>query len=109
MSLKYVVAIVRPDVLDALEGKLGSLHVRGMTATQVKGYGEYMNFFSKNHLIEHLKIEFFVEESMADAITNAIMDAAHSDIPGAGIVAVMPVEKFFHIRTRSETLPDESS
>ena len=106
MSLKYVIAIIRPDVLDALEAQLANLHVRGMTVTKVKGFGEYIDFLSKSHLTEHLKIEIFVDESMAEAVTNAIMDAAHSDVPGAGIVAVLPVEKFFHIRTRSETLPD---
>lgn len=108
MSLKYVVAIIRPDVLRALEVKLGSLHVRGMTVTKVKGCGEYTDFFSKNHLTEHIKIEIFIEESRLEALTNAIMDVAHSDVPGAGIVAVMPVEKLLHVRTRSETLPDES-
>ena len=108
MSLKYVVAIIRPDVLNALEAKLGSLHVRGLTVPKVKGFGEYTDFFSKNRLTEHIKIEIFVEESKLEALTNAIMDIAHSDVPGAGIVAVMPVEKFLHVRTRSENLPDES-
>lgn len=106
MSLKYVIAIIRPDVLDALEAQLAHLHVRGMSVTKVKGFGEYIDLLSKSRLTEHLKIEIFVDESMAEAVTNAIMDVAHSDVPGAGIVAVLPVEKFFHIRTRSETLPD---
>ncbi|MFD2274043.1 P-II family nitrogen regulator [Undibacterium arcticum] len=47
MNLKYVIAIIRPDVLAALETKLGSLHVRGLTVTKVKGFGEYTDFFSK--------------------------------------------------------------
>lgn len=108
MSLKYVVAIIRPDVLDALEAKLGSLHVRGLTVSKVQGFGEYVDFLAKSHLTEHIKIEIFVEESKLEALTTAIMDIAHSDVPGAGIVAVMPVEKFLHVRTRSEALPDES-
>ncbi|MFC3108376.1 P-II family nitrogen regulator [Undibacterium arcticum] len=102
MNLKYVIAIIRPDVLAALETKLGSLHVRGLTVTKVKGFGEYTDFFSKNHLTEHLKVEIFLEESKVEELTNAIMDVAHSDIPGAGILAVLSVDKFFHIRTRSE-------
>lgn len=106
MHFKYVVAIVRADVLGELEAMFGGLHVRGITVTKVMGFGEYADFFSSDHLTEHIKVEIFVEESKAEAITNAIMDAAHSDVPGAGIVAVMPVEKFLHIRTRSETLPD---
>lgn len=108
MSLKYVVAVIRPDVLDALEAKLAGLQVRGLTVTKVRGFGEYMDVLAKSHLTEHIKVEIFVEESKAEAIATAIMDVAHSDLPGAGIVAVMPVEKFFHVRTRSEVLPDAS-
>lgn len=108
MSLKYVVAVIRADVLNALEAKLGSLHIRGLTVSKVKGFGEYVDFLAKSHLTEHIKIEIFIEESRLEALTTAIMDIAHSDVPGAGIVAVMPVEKFLHVRTRSETFPDES-
>lgn len=106
MQFKYVMAIVRADALAALEAKLGSLHVRAITVTKVMGFGEYANFFSRDHLTEHLKVEAFVEESKAEALANAFMDAAHSDVPGAGVVAIMPVDRFLHIRTRSETLPD---
>jgi nitrogen regulatory protein PII len=35
------------------------------------------------------------------------MDAAHTGLPRDGIVAVMPVEKLFLIRTRSEAAPGE--
>jgi Cu(I)/Ag(I) efflux system protein CusF len=107
MNLKYVVAVIRADVLDALEVKLASLQVRGLTVSKVKGFGEYVDFLAKSHLTEHIKVEIFVEDSKAEAVAAAIMDIAHSEVPGAGIVAMMPVEKFFHIRTRSETLPDE--
>lgn len=106
MHFKYIVAIVRPEVLAELEAKFGGLHVRGITATKVKGFGEYIDLLARNHLTEHIKVEAFVEESKADAVVDAILDVAHSNVPGAGIVAVMPVENFLHIRTRSETLPD---
>lgn len=39
-------------------------------------------------------------------VTETIMAVAHLDLPSAGIVAVMPVEKFFHVRTRFEVFPD---
>jgi nitrogen regulatory protein PII len=101
MNVKYVIAIIRPDVLTELETKLYSLRIPGMTVTKVKGFGEYIDFYSKNHLTEHLKVEIFVEESKVDELTSAIMDVAHSDIPGAGILAVLPVDQFFHIRTQT--------
>lgn len=108
MSFKYVVAVVRANALAALEQKLAGLQVLGLTVSKVEGLGEYRNFFSLTHLTEHLRVEIFVDASKAENVVNAIMDAAHSDMPGAGIVAVLPVEKFLHIRTRSENLPDES-
>jgi nitrogen regulatory protein P-II 1 len=106
MSLKYIVAIIRPDVLDALEVKLVSLQVRGLTATKVRGVGEYTDLLARDHLTDRIKVEIFVDATKAEVVTEAIMEVAHSDLPGAGIVAVMPVEKFFHVTTRSEVLPD---
>lgn len=107
MGVKYVMAIVRPDVVGTLRTRLPSLHIRGMTVTRVQGFGEYIDFFSERHFTEHAKVEIFVDDANVEALTNAIMDAAHSDIPGAGILAVLPVDQFFHIRTRSADLPGE--
>jgi nitrogen regulatory protein P-II 1 len=107
MSLRYVVAFVRSNVLDALEKKLISIGIRGMTVTRVKGLGEYAEFHSRDWLSEHEKVEIFTEESKVDAITKAIMDVAHTGDRGDGIVTVMPVDKFYRIRTRSEAVPDE--
>lgn len=108
MGYKYVIAVIRDDLLDALEAQLRRLRVRGLTVSKVKGYGEYKDFFSISQLTQHMRVEIFVDESKAETVANAIMEVARSDVEGAGIVAVMPVEKFFHIRTRSETLPDET-
>jgi len=107
MGFKYVVAIIRGSVLEALEARLASLGVRGLTVSKVRGQGEYMDVLAKDRLVGHMKIEIFVGESNAEAVIDAIVEVAHSDVPGAGVVAVMPVEKFLHIRTRSETLSDE--
>jgi nitrogen regulatory protein P-II 1 len=104
MNFKYIVAIVRSDAFHALEAKLASLRVGGMTVTTVKGFGEYRNYFVDDWLSEHRKIEIFAEESQVETLCDAILEVAHSDTPGAGIVAVMPVETFLHVRTRSETL-----
>ena len=108
MQFKYVVAIIRPDSLEQLEARFASIDIRGMTVTQVKGLGGYVNFFSRSHLVEHIKIEIFVEESKTGALTNAIIEVAGSDVPGAGVIAVLPVEQFFHVRTGSEALPEKT-
>jgi nitrogen regulatory protein P-II 1 len=106
MNIKYVVAIVRSDSLKKLEAKLHSIRVGGVTVSKVKGYGEYRNLFSNDRLVEHTRVEIFAEESKVDLLVNALLGMSHSDIAGAGIVAVMPVERFLHLRTGTETLPD---
>jgi nitrogen regulatory protein P-II 1 len=102
MKFKYVVAIVPLEALESVERKLRSIHVGGMTLTKVMGFGEYKNFFANDWLSDHRKIEIFTEESKVELLLQTLLEAAHSDIPGAGIVAVMPVDEFLHLRTGSE-------
>lgn len=104
MNHKYVVAIIPLESVESVERKLRSIHVGGITLTRVKGFGEYKNLFTEDWLSEHTKIEMFVEESKAQALVDALLASALSDVPGAGIVAVMPVEKFLHLRTGTEVL-----
>ena len=98
MSFKYVIAIVQADVLEPLEKRLASIHVSALTATTVKGYGNYANLFASDWMTEHIKLEIFAEEIDIEAITDVIRNVAHSDVPGTGVVAVIPVGDFFHIR-----------
>lgn len=73
MGLKYMIAIIRPEVLDALEAALARLQVRGLSVSRIKGFGEYVDYLAKSHLTEHVKVEVFVEDSKVDAIATVIM------------------------------------
>jgi nitrogen regulatory protein P-II 1 len=106
MGSRYIVAIVRSEVLTTLEQRLQHAGVRGLSVTKVKGIGEYANFFARDQFSEHAKIEIFTDESKVEAIVKVIIDAAHTGDLGDGIVTVLPVEKFYRIRTRSEGFPD---
>jgi nitrogen regulatory protein PII len=107
MIFKYVIAVIRPDILKEVEVRLGP-YVRGMMVTKVMGSGGYTNFMARDLQTEHVKIEIFAEESTVDAVVRTIMETAHSDIPGAGVVAVLPMERFLHVRTGSEVFPNDS-
>ena len=104
MSIKRIIAIIPSDVLKALESRLKTLHVGGVTVSRVKGYGEYKNLYSIDWMSEHTKVEIFIEEARVDALIDAMLDMARGDPDGGGIVAVLPVERFFHLRTGTETL-----
>jgi|SRR6516225_7552383 nitrogen regulatory protein PII len=76
MELKCVVAIARPDVLEVLERKLAALHVHGITATPVRGFGTHPNLFADDWTTEHMKIEIFARAEDVDALVTTIMDIA---------------------------------
>lgn len=97
MSTKCVIAIVPTELLETLEKSLAAVHGPGLTATKVKGYGEYRNFFSSDLTSVHMKIEVFAEETDVEAIVSAIVEVGQSTVPGAGIVAVMPVDRLLHL------------
>lgn len=106
MELQLIVAIVRYEVSEHVEGRLKDMGVKGITVTHVKGYGEYTNYFNIDRMANHTRIEIFADKSKVEGIVAAIMDAAHTNFPGDGIVAVLPVEKLYHIRTMSIAQPD---
>ena len=105
MELKCVVAIVRPDVVAILERKLGAIHVHGVTVTRVRGFGAHPNLFADDWTTEHVKIEIFAQAENVDALVKTIMDIALVGAIGDGVVAVLPVEKFFRIRNQAEAIP----
>ncbi len=107
MNYRKVTAIIRRDVLEKVEKKLQKTGVQGVSVTRVKGYGEYADFYSKDWMVSHARIEIFTHQSKADAIAKAIMEVAHTGVEGDGIVAVLPVEKLYRIRTRSEAAIDD--
>ncbi len=107
MSYRKITAIIRRDVLEKVERKLQKIGVKGISVTKVKGYGEYVDFYSQDWMVNHARIEIFTHESQADVIAQAIMATAHVGLEGDGIVAVLPVEKLYRIRTRSEASIDE--
>ena len=105
--LRNVTAIVRNDLLEKIERRLQELRIPGVSVTRVKGYGEYENFFARDWMTEHARIEIFLSQERADEVARAIMDAAHTGIAGDGIVVVLPVESIYRIRTKEVATSDE--
>lgn len=107
MDIKLIVAIIRRDKLENVEARLRDTGVERVNVSKVKGYGEYRNFFSGDWMTDEVRLEIFTKEDEVKIVTEAILNAAHSGLPGDGIVAVVPVEKLLLIRTRSEATTGE--
>jgi len=93
--------------LEPIEDALRQLGGIGVNVSQVRGFGEYADFYERDWMTNHLRVEVFTTEDRAQAVAGAIMDAAHTGQEDDGIVAVLPVLELYSIRTRSlvETPP----
>jgi nitrogen regulatory protein P-II 1 len=107
MDIRVIVAIIRRDRLGDVEKRLQDIGVERINVSKVKGYGEYHDFFARNWMVEEVRVEIFTRDHKVQTIAAAIMEAAHTGLPGDGIVAVMPVDKLFLIRTRAEATPQD--
>jgi nitrogen regulatory protein P-II 1 len=107
MNIKLITAIFPRDRLEAVEKTLQAIGVERIDVSKVRGYGEYRNFYARDWMIDEVKLDIFTRTDEVESITTAIMNGAHTGEPGDGIVAVVPIEKFYLIRTRSEATPDE--
>ncbi len=107
MDIKHIIAMFPRERLESVEEKLREIHIERVDVSRVRGYGEYPNCYTRDWMVDEVRLDIFTRADEIDVVVAAIMDGAHTDAPGAGIVAVVPVEKFFLIRTRAEATPEE--
>jgi nitrogen regulatory protein P-II 2 len=106
LTMKLVVAIIKPFKLDEVRQALTAIGVSGMTVTEVKGYGrqkghteiyrgaEYVvNFLPK------LRIEIAVASDLADKAVEVITSSARTGQIGDGKIFVFPIDHALRIRT----------
>ncbi len=104
--MKLITAIVKPFKLDEVKTALRSAGVRGMTVTEVRGFGRqsgqtevYRGAEYKIEFVPKVKLEVLVDDADVDAVVDAIVPAAHTGSIGDGKVWVTAVDDLVRIRT----------
>lgn len=104
--MKLIVAIIRPDSLNAVLEQLYRADVRGLTLSRVLGHGgeteqveTYRGATVKVALQEKVRLEIGVSEPFVEITVRAILESAHTGEVGDGKVFVLPVESVYRIRT----------
>ncbi len=97
--MKKIVAIIRSLDLEKAEKSLKDFGVEGITVIKAKGYGEYKDFFTRDWVVNNVKLEIVVSDDQVDRVVDTLMSALHTGYQGDGIIAVSPVEEFIKIRT----------
>ena len=104
--MKMVCAIIKPFKLDDVREALSGVGVQGITVTEVKGFGRQKGhtelYRGAEYVVDFLpkvKIEVAVDESMLDAVIEAISNSANTGKIGDGKIFVYALEQVIRIRT----------
>ena len=104
--MKKIEAIIKPFKLDDVKEALNGIGIKGMTVSDVKGYGRqkghkeiYRGAEYEVDFIPKTKLEIIVEASQVDQVVNTIREAANTDKIGDGKIFVLPVEDVVRVRT----------
>jgi nitrogen regulatory protein P-II 1 len=104
--MKKIEAIIKPFKLDDVKERLTSLGVKGMTVTEVRGFGRQKGhteiYRGAEYVVDFLpkiKIEVGVSDSQAAEVVEAIRMAANTGKIGDGKIFVIPVDECVRIRT----------
>jgi nitrogen regulatory protein P-II 1 len=104
--LKKIEAIIKPFKLDEVKDALNELGIKGMTISEVKGFGRQKGhteiYRGAEYVIDFLpkiKIELVIDQTLAGKVIEAIQKAARTGKIGDGKIFVLPVEEIVRIRT----------
>ena len=109
MLVKLIIAAIKPfkleEVREALTG-IGSIGVRGMMVTEIKGFGSqsghteiYRGAEYAVNFVPKMKLEIVVADNMVDQVVQTIATTAKTDKIGDGKVFVVDVESALRVRT----------
>ena len=104
--MKMVTAIIKPFKLDDVRDALGDIGVKGITVTEVKGFGRQKGhtelYRGAEYVVDFLpkiKLEAAVAESQVEQVIEAITKSANTGKIGDGKIFVKNVEEVIRIRT----------
>jgi len=99
-TMQKITAIIPLETQTMLVDALREHGVPGVSISQVKGYGEYVNTYSTDSLETMLKVEIYTLESAAIKIAELIVKLTQTGVAGDGIIAITPVDTFVRIRDK---------
>lgn len=104
--MKKIEAIIRPFKLDEVKEALVEEGIKGLTITEVRGYGRqkghtetYRGSEYRIEFIPKIKIEIVVEDNKTDSVIEAILRSAKTGQVGDGKIFISNIEDVIRIRT----------
>ncbi|MEO6987635.1 MAG: P-II family nitrogen regulator [Aquihabitans sp.] len=103
---KLITMIVKPFKLDDVRSALQDARVKGITVSQVQGFGRqaghtevYRGTEYDIDFVQKVKLEVLVDDAIVDQIVDVVTAAARTGEIGDGKVWVTTVDEVIRIRT----------
>ncbi len=104
--MKKIEAIIKPFKLDDVKKALDEVGIRGMTVTEVRGFGRtggrrevHRGSSYVVDFVPKIKLEIVVPKNMVIAVLDALERSAKTGRIGDGKIFVTPVEEAVRVRT----------
>jgi nitrogen regulatory protein PII len=106
LGMRKIEAIIKPFKLDEMKEALSKIGIKGMTLSEVKGFGRqkghkevYRGAEYQVDFVPKVKLEIIVDADMSEKTVETIMQVGNTGKIGDGKIFVLPVEKVVRIRT----------
>ena len=104
--MKLIMAIIKPFRLDDVRDALSQIGIKGMTVTEVKGFGRqkghtelYRGAEYAVDFLPKIKLEVAVAADLLDQVVELISSSAQTGKIGDGKIFVYDIEQVIRIRT----------
>jgi nitrogen regulatory protein P-II 1 len=104
--MKKIEAIIRPFKLDEVKEALIEEGIKGLTISEVRGYGRqkghtetYRGSEYQIEFVPKIKIEIVVDDSLQEKVVDAILRTAKTGQVGDGKIFISNVQEVIRIRT----------
>ncbi len=104
--MKKIEAVIKPFKLDDVKDKLNELGVKGITVSEVKGFGRQKGhtelYRGAEYVVDFLpkvKLEVVVDDEICPTIIEAMIATARTGRIGDGKIFVTNLEEVIRIRT----------
>jgi nitrogen regulatory protein PII len=104
--MKKIEAIIRPFKLDEVKEALVEEGIRGLTISEVRGYGRqkghtetYRGSEYQIEFIPKIKIEIVVDDALLEKAVDAILRSAKTGQVGDGKIFISDIQDVIRIRT----------
>jgi nitrogen regulatory protein P-II 1 len=104
--MKKVEAIIKPFKLDEVKDGLSTIGIKGLTVSEVKGFGRqrghkevYRGAEYQVDFVSKIKVEVVLESDLVPEAVKIILEMARTGQIGDGKIFILPVEEVIRIRT----------